>query len=146
MRIIGKTRNTGKKASVKRLKKYCDELWSEIIKNKFNYKCFYCGKSNYLQSHHLISRKHLSTRYNVDNGLLLCSGCHMLSIISMHHSPWIILDKLEIERPIQYKWFLENRTKENLLKNSTIDYQLTLKYLEDIYYKFYPKNKAKFNK
>ncbi len=47
-----------------------------------------CGKSN-VGAHHIFSRRHMGTRYNLDNGLTLCYGHH---IWGFHHEPELFRD------------------------------------------------------
>ena len=63
------------KKSPKALKKKCDVLWSKIIRSK-GY-CEKCGKSENLQAAHIFSRTYSQTRHDLDNGICLCSACHI---------------------------------------------------------------------
>ncbi len=56
--------------------------WARAIKVRDNFSCVLCGKGNndgvYLESHHLCSWDwDIQNRYNLDNGVTLCSnsGC-----------------------------------------------------------------------
>ena len=71
-------------------KKYCDELWYEIIKVKANYKCEISGAVSHLiggdtilNSHHIVGKKNLALRYNYDNGISVAMGIHKFVI----HNP-----------------------------------------------------------
>ena len=72
---------------IKKLKKQCDDLWSEIVKLKAGYRCEKCGKQKtdfvkvVLQSHHVITRAVYSTRHLIINGVCLCKGCHYVAHI-----------------------------------------------------------------
>ena len=68
-----------KKESVSHLTKELDKLWSEIVKIQWNHKCAYCWKTEYLNSHHLFTRSRRATRWDLNNWICLCSGCHTLS-------------------------------------------------------------------
>lgn len=66
--------------SKKQLKAVADKLWYEILMLKHPY-CEVCGKPA-VQIHHFYykgSFGHL--RYELDNGIGLCKGCHFL----LHH-------------------------------------------------------------
>ena len=114
------------------------DLWTKLVKLRAGNKCEYpaCMKTEYLNAHHLFSRSHFSTRYDPDNGLALCAGCHSLNNHSAHKNPFFIrdlidggirtkefLDKLErrakspakIDRNL-IKLDLENEIKKELLK------------------------------
>jgi len=87
---IRKTKIKVKKAnSVSVLKKKCDKLWSEAVKIEYNYECQYCWKKEHLNSHHLFTRARNSTRFDIDNGICLCSWCHTLSSNFSAHQTWL---------------------------------------------------------
>ena len=53
------------------------QRWAKSIKILFEFKCFNCGKTENLESHHIIPvsmNKRLST--NLKNGICLCHDCH----------------------------------------------------------------------
>ena len=56
------------------LKRKLDKLVSEITRSR-GY-CIKCGKSDNLQAAHIFSRNMLSVRWDLDNVLCLCAGCH----------------------------------------------------------------------
>ena len=65
-----------------------DKAWSELVKHKAGWKCEYCGKRDYLNSHHIYSRSKKSTRWHVQNGICLCVGHHTFSsTFSAHKTP-----------------------------------------------------------
>lgn len=60
------------------LNKQLDILWSKAVRSK-GY-CEYCGKKPpevVLHAHHIYSRKKYSTRYDLENSVCLCTGCHL---------------------------------------------------------------------
>lgn len=60
------------------LNKTLDKLWSQKVRSKGF--CEYCGRKPpevVLHAHHIFSRRHYSTRWDVKNGVCLCSGCHL---------------------------------------------------------------------
>jgi len=66
-----------RKPSKKTLKKKCDELWSKLIRQRAGNKCEYCGKSDgKIDAHHILSRRHFSVRWNLENGVALCRYHH----------------------------------------------------------------------
>lgn len=68
-----------KKTSVSTLTKVADKLWSDVVKLEWGNKCAYCWKTDYLNSHHLFTRARKATRFDIENWICLCSGCHTLS-------------------------------------------------------------------
>lgn len=68
--------------------KICDDLWSKLVKIKAGFKCEHCWKTKFLNSHHIFSRVNWATRYDLDNGICLCSWCHTMSQkFSAHRTP-----------------------------------------------------------
>lgn len=75
-----------KKSSRKILRKQLDEIWAEIVKKRAGFVCEYCNKTTYLNSHHIFRKRNLATRWDIDNGICLCSGHHTLNNFSAHNS------------------------------------------------------------
>ena len=78
-----------------------DKLWSEKIKIIWGYKCARCGRTEYLNSHHIIGKSNFNTRWDLNNGICLCSGCHM----------WV-----------HYQGLLGTRFIEGVIKAETLSY------------------------
>lgn len=64
------------KYDLKTLKKSLDILWSQLVKMR-DRQCIRCGSSYRLQASHIFSRSQKSVRWDLDNGMSLCSGCHL---------------------------------------------------------------------
>ena len=78
------------KAKVKRenksLPKKADDLWSRVVRMKWE--CAVCWKKEFLNAHHIFTRHNKSVRWDVENGICLCSGCHVFSDkFSAHKTP-----------------------------------------------------------
>lgn len=77
----GKRRKAVTKPKKSKLRKECDAAWSRVTKLiselKFGKKCLWCGKSDKLQSDHIINRWKTATRWNPDNCVVLCATCHL---------------------------------------------------------------------
>ncbi len=101
----------GRRASEKSLKRYCLEIWSQLVRERDGRKCFLCGSTEKLQAHHLISKSWTNTAYNPMCGITLCHKHHDKSILAVHASPWLLEDSLRKRRPEQYDWFLKERVK-----------------------------------
>lgn len=78
-----------KQSSISFLTKKADKLWSECVKIRDWYKCQYCDKTEYLNSHHLFTRARKSTRWVLNNGITLCSWHHTLSSTFSAHQTWL---------------------------------------------------------
>lgn len=72
---------------MKPIEKQLDALWSELVKLRAGNRCEVCGKSEYLNSHHVYSRAKKSVRWQIENGFCLCPGCHIGSKFSPHKTP-----------------------------------------------------------
>ena len=64
------------KQKKKTIKRKLDLLWSKLIKKRAGYKCERCLKKGRLNTHHIFSRRYLSLRWIIQNGVRLCVGCH----------------------------------------------------------------------
>ncbi len=103
---------------MKKIKKRLDKLWSQIIRSKGS--CEICGKTEYLNAHHVIGRRKLATRWDLRNGACLCSSCHTFSQNSAHQNPIWFDQWLRNNRPEDYKhlqekqWEIKKFTKKEL--------------------------------
>ena len=78
-----------------------DDSWSKLVKLRAGMQCEIsgCGKTSYLNSHHIYTRANRSTRWDVKNGVCLCPSHHTLdSKFSAHGSPvlfvkWLVKTK-----------------------------------------------------
>jgi hypothetical protein len=113
-----------KKPSAKTLKKKCDALWGKIIRSR-GY-CEHCGKGLNLQAAHIFSRTYSQTRHDLDNGLCLCSACH---IGWAHSCPTEFTEWLEEYRG---KDLLERLSKKRRIIGK-VDYEKVLEELKKIY-------------
>ena len=67
-----------------------DVAWSLLVKLRANNRCEYCGTPHQLNSHHIHTRKKLSTRWDVLNGIYLCVKHHTGSVrFSAHDTPML---------------------------------------------------------
>lgn len=66
---------------IKRLRKKCDELWSQAVRKRDG-ECVLCGKKETLNAHHWIHSKAQGNkhRWNVKNGITLCYPCHVYKV------------------------------------------------------------------
>ncbi len=66
------------------------------------YKCVRCQSKNGIQWAHIVSRRHLSLRWDLDNNLTLCGGCHLF----WHHEPIQAVKWFEETWPGRYEHLL----------------------------------------
>lgn len=106
----------------------CDKKWSYLVKLARWNKCAYCGKKTYLNSHHLFTRTNYATRFDLDNGICLCSWHHTLNQnFSAHGTPLEFADRIK-----ELKW--EERYDNLKRKSKWVrdgDYDKVIKYLNE---------------
>ena len=67
-----------RKISRKGLKRKADRIFSAWIRSEGA--CEWCGiRNDTLQCCHIFSRKYLVTRWEMDNAICMCAGCHFKS-------------------------------------------------------------------
>jgi hypothetical protein len=69
-------RKLPKKDSKRAIMKELDIAWAKRIKEQGR-ACAVCGRTSYLNAHHIFSRRYMNTRWDIDNGITLCRGCHL---------------------------------------------------------------------
>jgi len=120
-----KTQNIKKKEkkqnSISSLTKKADILWSECVKIRDWYKCAYCGKKEHLNSHHLFTRSRKSTRWDIDNGISLCSWHHTLSSTFSAHQTWLEFFEW-LEKQKGREWIDKLSTKSRWIIKVTPDF------------------------
>jgi len=114
-----------RKASKRTLRNKADSLWSKVI--RLRGRCEWCSNKNHLQAAHIESRRYLSIRYDLDNGLCLCAGCHLKA----HHSPTKFTYWLEDYKGREY---LEELHKRNKPTYGKFDWESTVENLEEQLY------------
>lgn len=79
------------------LVKKLDKLFSKIVRSRGE--CEKCGKKTNLQCAHIYSRKHKNLRWDEENALCLCGGCHMFW---WHLEPAVAIRWCESVRDFEY--------------------------------------------
>ena len=108
-----------KKVEIKKL----DKLFREIIKEEYSNKCIICGKTDYLNVHHVEGRRIKSLRWYLPNGVLLCSGHHTFGMFSAHQSPMRM--RKELVDIFGTKW------ERDILKKSNLTFKGTFQTVQD---------------
>lgn len=98
-----------KKKSKKQLKRKCDKLWSEIIKQKGC--CEVCGRRTSLNAHHVVGRINYVLRWDLRNGVCLCVLCHKFSRNSAHNNPLWFSEWFKKNRPEDYRYLQGKRNE-----------------------------------
>lgn len=128
-----------RKVSKSSLTKKLDNAWSELVKKRAKYKCEVCGKTDTLNSHHIVGRVNRTLRWDVKNGVCLCVKHHKFGRQSAHEDPLWFKEWLEDKRWEDYaylytvkdtitKWTLEDmqellsKLKQNLISGQWNDH------------------------
>lgn len=91
------TKTKSKAQDKAKLEKACDTLWAQAVKKRDNYKCVRCGKPA-VHAHHIFSRRHKRTRWEIQNGISLCFYEH-----------WYWVKSSEPDDKAEYLKLLEKR-------------------------------------
>lgn len=105
-----------------KLRKVADKLWFQVcLKDK----CEVCGNKNNLQVHHFFPKScYGHIRYDLDNGISLCMGCHF----KWHHKGDPVIGQT-IQQVRGKKWLA--RLFKKAMDRPEGNY-LTTKYYEDV--------------
>lgn len=119
------------------------KLWSEKVRERANKKCEYCGIAigeigkngkpiNKLDSHHLVSRikKNSFLKWDLNNGVCVCSGCHKFSEDSFHRSPITTIAWLIKNHPERFDYVVSNFNVKIDLENRLVLQEIESKLLE----------------
>lgn len=92
-----------------------DGVWKNLVKDRDSYECQVCHNKNVaargLQAHHILPRQFVDFRWDVKNGITLCSSCHKWSRFSAHQNAlWFYL-WLKSNKPIQFSYLMEKLDK-----------------------------------
>jgi 5-methylcytosine-specific restriction endonuclease McrA len=98
------------------IKRELDKLFSQYLR-KIIGKCENCGRKDNLQIHHLFSRRYMALRYDPDNILVLCSGCHF----HFHNNPLLWAEKAKAKLgEKKYNELLEKAKKPRKITNEEL--------------------------
>lgn len=91
--------------------KKLDKIWSDKVKERDG-GCLYCGRKDYVNSHHIFSRSKKSTRWDLDNGVSLCVAHHVFSsVFSAHKTPAEFIEWIKEKRGEE--WYNKLRLRAN---------------------------------
>jgi hypothetical protein len=113
--------------NIKKMTKYqkrkLDKLWSEKVKENADFECEICGEKRYLNAHHYIGRRSISTRWWIPNGIALCPKHHTLGMESAHQHPeWFRSEILKIKgvlwlKELTKRWQQISKPEYETVKN-----------------------------
>jgi hypothetical protein len=113
------------KAKPKRSKiiKDCDKLWSKVVRQRDGNECVIEGcHADSCHAHHVFSRKNISVRFDISNGISLCFK---------HHFHWAHTNYEEF-RDFIIGWMGKKefellKAKSNLVQKWSVEELLTIK-------------------
>ena len=125
--MSGRRRRTSKTIPAKgRLRDMADRLWSLSVRGDWNHQCAVCGYRK-TEAHHLIPRQHQATRYDVRNGIALCSRHHKFDRdVAPHQNAAGWIAWLEDDHPKLARWYQDNCQPAPIQRSRTADYYLAL--------------------
>lgn len=101
------------------IEKSAYDVWSKCIRAKQRV-CRICGSDSGLQAHHIRSRTHAATRFDLANGLCVCRKCHIIQ----KFNPELFQDRV-IE-------VVGDREYQRLKRKSLVPYKLGTNDLKDV--------------
>lgn len=113
IQLAKRRKRTSKNIPAKgRLRDMADRLWSRAVRDDWDNRCAVCGKGK-VEAHHLVPRQFNATRYELRNGISLCSHCHKFDAeISPHQNSAGWLMWLEATHWELSLWYVANRRPE----------------------------------
>jgi 5-methylcytosine-specific restriction endonuclease McrA len=90
--------------------------WTKSVMRRDEWTCRKCGViGGRLHAHHILGwAKHESERYNVDNGLTLCEGCHVGVIDSNPGALHRVFGFRDVSPEQLYQWLSNNQTGDEI--------------------------------
>lgn len=110
------------------LKNKCDKLLSPVLR-KLKPDCLLCGAPTQVAHHHVHKSKSNRLRYELENLINLCNGCHF----KLHHNESYWASKIVEIKGL--KWFKElEKMKNETVKTDYLFYEANLTKLEELLY------------
>jgi hypothetical protein len=76
------------KSAQQKEEKLKEAKWSTDIRTRDDWSCVICGTQFHTNAHHIIPRENKQYKFDLDNGITLCTKHHKFSrIISAHNNP-----------------------------------------------------------
>ena len=105
-----------------RLRDMADQLWSRAIRDDWNNRCAVCGR-DVTEAHHLIPRQNELFRYDLMNGIALCTQHHKFDgDIAPHQNAAGWMKWLWMIHPERAAWYVANCRRPFIGCNTAIYY------------------------
>ena len=102
-----------KAKELKKEKARKDREWRGMVVAIYNSTCVICGSKNLPNAHHIIPKGFIETRWDVNNGIILCPKHHKWGKFSAHKHPLWFINKLIEMDPSKHQHLLTEMEKEN---------------------------------
>jgi len=124
-----------KKTKLKKLttiKRNLHKQWSALVRGRADFCCELCGikkgdinrngKKEKIDAHHLLVKeiKNSPLKYEILNGVSVCTFCHKFGIPSFHRDPIRTVTWLQQNRPERYNFVIQNADIKVDLENRKI--------------------------
>lgn len=96
-----------KRVLEKRERNKKDKEWRTEVIRKYGAACVICGEENRPNAHHIIPRTFKETRWDPENGIMLCPKHHKFGKFSAHKNPLWFLAILRICEKDKYNNLLK---------------------------------------
>jgi len=80
--------------------------WKIAVKERDNYTCQICGQTNQPNAHHIVDKKFKEFKFDVENGLTVCPGCHTFRFRSAHKNPLWFVAWFKTNHPERYDYLM----------------------------------------
>lgn len=108
--------------------KKLDKLWRDAIHTRDSF-CQVCGQTeSRLNAHHVIGRRNRNVRWDLDNGIGLCPGCHTFRTDAAHQDPLKFSTWFQEEYPERY----EHLIKAAYQSNRKMTYEEAIRSIKDL--------------
>jgi len=88
-----------------------DREWRKLVLESCNFKCVICGATIRPNAHHIIPRNFKETRWDVNNGIILCPKHHKFGKFSAHKNGLWFIKFLQEHDRFKYNHLI-NKLKE----------------------------------
>jgi len=102
--------NKAKQLAKEKRKK--DREWVKAVGKKYNRTCVICGSTKLPNAHHIIPKTFKETRWDVENGVILCPKHHKFGKFSAHKNALWFIRLLQDCDGDKYNYLLSKLGKE----------------------------------
>lgn len=99
-RAVPKKGHATRTARLKQVRKELDRLWQQAVMARDGSRCQLCGATGYAGHHVFTKGSSLATRWDLDNGIAVCLGCHYAIHSSKNCTEYLarIIDAIGVDR------------------------------------------------